>query len=84
MATTKTIELDTRLDFSDPSTLEFFSFLEKHNICPEIVTWTGPAGGNPLVMYTGTDADLRNMLENFYDDGSEDFVEFYMNGCIVE
>ena len=75
-----TIEMDTCLGFSEHeaiNTITFFKFLEANDIAPNIITWNGPAGGNPLVHYTGTDEALRKMLIEQFECDDED-VEFYM------
>jgi len=75
MGNTKTIEMDMVFSFGDNNKL--LDYLEKHNILMNIVTWHGPAAGNPLVEFTGNDGALRSMLDDLFG-ADEDDIDMYM------
>jgi len=75
--TKKTIEMDLVPYTGDSSSdQEFWSFLESHNITLSILTWHGPGGGNPVVELTGSEQDLRDLLQSMGHD--EDDIAMYM------
>jgi len=75
--TKKTIEMDLVPYTGDSSTdQEFWSFLESHNITLSILTWHGPGGGYPDVELTGSEQDLRDLLQSMGHD--EDDIAMYM------
>jgi len=77
--TTKTIEMDCVLFTGNAEIdLEFWAYMERNNILPNVITWNGPGGGNPVVHFTGTDEALRNMLADVFE-SDEDDVDFYMS-----
>lgn len=78
-----TIEMDTCLDFTNRSTMEFLAFLEANDILFNVLTWHGPAGGNPLVHYNGTKKALRKMLKSHFGCDAED-CKFYMSDGLIK
>lgn len=64
------IELDTCID-PDGSGETFESFATNVSQCGlevELVQEIGPGGGNPLVAYIGTKADVVSYLQAYYDE----------------
>jgi hypothetical protein len=76
-AAQKTIEMDL-IPYTGNSEQdeEFWSFLESHNITLSIITWNGPGGGNPVVQLTGSEKNLRDLLQSLGHD--EDDIAMYM------
>ena len=73
----KTIEMDLVPYTGDSQEdQKFWSFLESHNIILSILTWHGPGGGAPVVQLTGSEKDLRDLLESMGHD--EDDIAMYM------
>ena len=76
---TKTIELDCIIFTGNVEVdQEFWAYMERNNILPNVKIWCGPGGGNPLVHFTGTDEALRNMLADVFMCDSDD-VDFYIS-----
>lgn len=80
--TLKTIELDVYEGDGPNDSLAqaLFDMGLDGAITYRIVNPRGPGGGNPVIAFTGTDADLRRMLREQYGaDGVQgETVEFYM------
>ena len=75
--------MDTCLDFADKSTMEFLAFLEEHDILFNVLSWHGPAGGNPLVHYNGTKKALKKMLKEHFECDEKD-CKFYLSDGLIE
>jgi hypothetical protein len=58
-----TVTLDT-VDYTDP---EFVQFLGQNSIQFRVVQEDGPAGGNPLVEYTGSRSALESMIDLYFN-----------------
>ena len=69
------IEIDLSADIlEEPEMkLKFEKYLKANGIKMKIIEEHGPAGGNPVVEYTGTDNALRKMLS----DPNTDDIYFY-------
>jgi hypothetical protein len=73
MEHTKTIEIDVVTQLTER---EFVRFLDKtgvkYDCIPRLVAFDGPGGGNPQVQFTGTEANLRTLLDEWYFAGEDD------------
>ena len=65
------VQIDTCLDWLNPDTLKFLQWLELNNVIFKILEWHGPAGGNPLVEYYGTNESLTKLVHDHFDDMSD-------------
>ena len=75
---TKTIEMDCELFTGDAQVDQnFWKALRTLDILPNVKIWNGPGGGASVVQFTGTDENLRTLLEEqfFFD---EEDIEFHM------
>lgn len=57
-----TIELDIAHDCTIG---EFFEMVEKFNLEFKVLEVYGPAGGNPLIEFTGSESSIRIFQESF-------------------
>lgn len=72
MAGHKAIQLDWYVeDGNYKRSLDEFSI--KHGITYEVVAWQGPAGGNPLIEFRGTEEQLRNAVWEYVEQDHSEF-----------
>lgn len=57
-----TVELDIAHDITLG---EFLDMVEDLKLEFKVIAAQGPAGGNPLIEFTGSDSSIRNLLEGF-------------------
>ncbi len=75
MATTA-IQLD--FSYDDPDTLEnlLYEITSRYQLHYRVVTYTGPAGGWPLIEFVGTPEELKLFLVE-YTGGDEEEAEWF-------
>ena len=71
-----TIELDISYEFYD--TPEYNQEVAQFNVVDRLIELVGPGGGNPVVEFTGTEQNLRELLAHFGYDGDD--VDYYLFG----
>ena len=62
------IEIDTVMGENAKEDKKFFDYLKKNNIKHKVVEEAGPAGGWPIVKYTGSKEALMKMIKEKFDD----------------
>lgn len=67
-----TIELDIAHDYYN--TPDYINDLVETGVTDELIALEGPAGGNPLVAFTGTLSQVSKLVE-LYDYDLSDFIE---------
>lgn len=62
-----TVTLDTAV-FSDSreNDNKFFKYLRDHKIAYEVINAEGPAGGHPVIKYSGSTDNLVAFVEKFF------------------
>ena len=52
-----------------------------YGVKSEVVTWSGPGGGCPIVRFTGEESDVWEMVYLEFTNEHEDDTDFLMSGA---
>jgi hypothetical protein len=74
MVNHSTLELDWAHDIDHARDTKFLA--KKHNLEVKLLQEFGPAGGNPLYLFTGSHRNLVNLIKD-YTQENEDDMEMY-------
>jgi hypothetical protein len=69
-----TIELDIAWDYYNTS--DYIASITQFYVTDKLIELEGPAGGNPLVEFTATEDNLRNLLTSWEYDPSD--IEYFL------
>lgn len=64
----RTIELDTVINEGESAQGVIAELTQGTDVVGEVVTMNGPAGGNPVVRYTGTEDELIKVAWRYGED----------------
>lgn len=77
MKNASTITLDVAAE--SLTEVELINYLEANDITYHVLTWDGPAGGNPEVEFFGTYEALKNFVYDQYSSGDEEQDEYIVS-----